>query len=481
MNSLKPKFFYQLAVSLLYSAAPIIVFPYVSRVLGPENIGKINFVDYASQFFILLASFGIPFYGAREIAKARDQKQKLSQLISELVGVHVVITLISLLLFGLLIIFKHNEFSEKTLIILAMINLAASAFGVEWVIQGMENFKFLATRSFIIKILSLVAIFILVKQSTDFRVYYGILIGSNLLLLLIDGNFILKNKFHFRKSLDLKKHLQPLSLFFLTTVTLSIYNFFDTVILGLLTGTIAVGFYTTSLKVIRLSHNFINDIGGVLLPRISHLVESKDQTEITRLLNKSLQYVLTLTLPLFFFILFSSKEIILVLGGKKFYESIAVLKILSFLPIIIGLGNIFFIQILLPFGKEKIIFIGVLSGALISIVSNFILCPLYAEKGAAFSCLIAEGSVTLFLGLHACKKVSLQVDLKLCMGMIISGLLFIPIILFTQKILNSNLLILLAAGTFCICSYLLTQLYLFKNSLIKEIIEFLKHPKSGIE
>jgi O-antigen/teichoic acid export membrane protein len=473
VSSIKPKFFYLLAVSFLYSAAPLIIFPYISRVLGPANIGRINFIDYASQFFILFASFGIPYYGVREIARARNNKALLSRVTSELVLLHAYITVISLVLFSGLVFFQHNEFSERGLIVLALINIASSAFGLEWMIHGLEDFSFLARRSFLVKILSLVAIFIFVRQHTDYVLYYFILIAGNLAVLLTDLGYVLRKKITLEKNLQLKRHLRPLFLFFLTTVTLSIYTFFDTVILGLIAGSVAVGFYTTSLKIIRLAHNLISDLGGVLLPRISFLIESGENEEIERIMNKSLQYVLTITIPLGLFFYLAAPEIILVLGGKQFYGSIPVLQLLSVLPLIIGLTNIFFMQILLPFGKERIMLTGVLIGCVVSITSNLLLCPVFAEKGAAISCLAAEAVVCIFLGIAASRQVRLIIPSKLLGGIVLSGLFFIPVVSLVRHQFNNALMGLLVSGLLCLLLFMGLQLYLFQNRIIGEVVAFL--------
>src|SRR4051812_24954973 len=227
VRSLKPNLLYQLAISFLYSVAPLIVFPYVSRVLGPAHIGSINFIDYTSQFFILFASFGIPLYGVREIAKWRHQPEERSRVGSELVAIHVIITLISLCLFAALLFIRHNPLVQKELVVLAMINIAGSAFGLEWMIHGMEDFSFLAKRSFIIKIVSLAAIFIFVRSSSDYIVYYFVLTAGNVLLLVLDAGYMIRKGFSFRGGIQLKRHIKPLAIFFLTTVTLSIYTFFD--------------------------------------------------------------------------------------------------------------------------------------------------------------------------------------------------------------------------------------------------------------
>ena len=473
MSSLKPKILYQLAVSFLYSAAPLIVFPYISRVLGPEQVGKVNFVDYAAQFFILFASFGIPFYGVREVARARTDPQRLRTLISELLLLHLFITAISLVFFGLLVFLQHEAFTERALVWLAVVGIAGSAFGLEWLIHGLEDFAFLARRSFLVKILSLVLIFVFVREGTDFIRYYGILIGTNLLLLVIDLSYARKIGFSRPQPGGARRHLRPLFLFFLTSVILSIYTFFDTVILGFISGALAVGFYTTSLKIIRLAHNLIADLGAVLLPRVSHLVEQGHQSEIERLLNKSLHYVLLITIPLGSFFYLTSREIILVLGGPEFSGSIPVLQILSILPLVIGLANIFFIQVLLPFGEERGLLTGIVLGSIVSIAANLLLCPLLAERGAAWSCVLAETVVALFLGVRSLRRVRFQVRLAQVWQPLIASILFLPIVLLFRTWSDQLILVFALQAAGCTVVYVLMQLLLFRNPVMREILVFL--------
>jgi O-antigen/teichoic acid export membrane protein len=190
-------------------------------------------------------------------------------------------------------------------------------------------------------------------------------------------------------------------------------------------------------------------------------------------MNKSLQYVLTVTIPLGLFFYLAAPEIILVLGGKQFYGSIPVLQLLSVLPLIIGLTNIFFMQILLPFGKEKIMLTGVLIGCIVSITSNLLLCPLFAEKGAAFSCLAAEVVVCGFLGIAASREVRLVVPSKLLGGIVLSGLFFIPVVSLVRYQFSNALMGLLVSGLSCLLLFMGLQLYLFQNGIIREVVAFL--------
>lgn len=474
MTSLKLKVFYQFTVSALLSLSPLLVFPFLSRVLGPENIGKVNFIDYSVQFLILLASFGIPFYGVREVARVKNDKPALKKLISELVLLHVLTSILCLLAFLLLVFLSPESYGEKQLVILGALNLLATAFGTEWFIHGLEDFKFLARRSFLFKLMSVLAIFLLLRAPEDYILYYTILVVTNILTLATDLGYVFRHTGLRFTGLRLKKHLAPLSLFFLTSLSLSVYNYFDTVLLGMIAGSFAVGIYTTPLKLIRLSHNMINDVGGVLLPRLSSLIQENQQLEISRLLNKSVLYVLTVTIPLGSMLYLLAPEIILTLAGEQFSEAISVLRILAPLPLIIGLSNVFFIQILLPFGKEKRILAGVVGGAVISITSNLILCPLFGAQGAAYACIIAESSVTIFLGASALKQVELKLSWLQTAGIIMSCLPLIPVVLLFRYWIGSPLLVLLAAGSVGILLYTLFQLHVFKNPVVKDILLFVK-------
>ncbi|MDQ3683299.1 MAG: flippase [Bacteroidota bacterium] len=473
MNSLKPKFLYQLSTSFLYAIAPLLVFPYISRVLGPENIGKINFIDFTAQFLLLFASFGIPLYGVREVAKLRNNKPALNKLITELFCIHVVATFISVGIFAFIIAINNNIYNETGLVVLAGINLLISAFSFEWFIHGLEDFAFLSKRSFIIKIASVILIFLLIKTFQDYVQYYFILIAGNAFLLLVDILYIFKKRIHFVKDIHPGRHLKSLMLFFLTSTAVSLYTFFDTIMLGIISGSLAVGFYTTGLKVVKLSQTFVNDLSGVLLPRMAFLIETDDQFEINRIINKSLQYAFTISIPLSIFFFLLAPEIIIVLASQQFAPSIDVLRILCVLPLIVGLSNVFGIQVLLPFGKEKKVLIAVVAGCVSSLCLNYILCPVYAQKGAAISCIIAELIVTFLMFLYAVKLFNFIFPLKLILGIIFSSLFFIPVVYLSRNFSDSVFIVFLASSFLCLVVYVFMQVFVFSNSIMKEVINFI--------
>ena len=186
MSNLKSKFLLQIVVSLLHAAAPLITFPYIARVLGPENIGKINFIDYTSQLLILFASFGIPYYGVREISKIRDDVEKKRKLFSELLIIHLTVTVLSVILFLVIINFSPGQFHQRYLIILAAVNIFINAFSLEWFVHGHEDFAFLSKRSLLSKVIMVAAVFLIVREPNDYTVYYLILVTSGLILIVSD-------------------------------------------------------------------------------------------------------------------------------------------------------------------------------------------------------------------------------------------------------------------------------------------------------
>ena len=80
MNKVKKNYFFNVILSISNILFPILTIPYASRILGPEGMGKVQFVNSFTQYFILLAALGIPIYGTREIAKLQNNKNEIKSL-----------------------------------------------------------------------------------------------------------------------------------------------------------------------------------------------------------------------------------------------------------------------------------------------------------------------------------------------------------------------------------------------------------------
>ena len=208
---------------------PLITYPYITRVLGPESLGTVNYADFVSQVFIILSAFGIPLYAIREIAMTRNDSKKRAMLVKELTLIYAILSLISAIVFLLIMYNKVQQ--NKMLYLLAAANILISSVSFDWYIQGMEYFKFAAIRTLFIKIVLLVSIYLFVKNSTDYALFFGIFTAGMLAAALLNMIKVFgENKMTIDKP-SLKKHFVPLFHLFLTSSAIGAYEYFDTIIL----------------------------------------------------------------------------------------------------------------------------------------------------------------------------------------------------------------------------------------------------------
>src|ERR1035437_1664768 len=205
--SLKKNFVHNILFILSNILFPIISFSYTSRVLGPEGIGKVQFVITFAQYFVMVAALGIPIYGIREVAKTRGDKIKLSKLCSELLLINIISSAILLVAY-FVVVFSVGWFKQDISFYLLGGLLVLFGFStLDWFYVGLEKFSFLSIRSVIIKVLALIGLFLFVKNSNSLIIYFLItvfsIIGNNIWNLLnLNGLLVLKFK-----QLELKKHL----------------------------------------------------------------------------------------------------------------------------------------------------------------------------------------------------------------------------------------------------------------------------------
>ncbi|MFT3679130.1 MAG: oligosaccharide flippase family protein [Ferruginibacter sp.] len=473
-HELKNKLVYQIITSVSQVLLPLVSYPYITRILGPENIGKVNYVDFLVQMFMIFASFGVPFYGIREIARVRKDAVQKAIVLKE---ISVLLCIFSFIAACFFIAITYPAWKNNTwLYLIGLLNIILSAFSFEWYLQGSEEFRFVAARSLLVRSVMLAAFFVLVKTQNDYVIYYAIFAAGLLLSVLLNLLKILSGNNLSSQPLNYKRHLVPLWHFFLTSSAISIYIYFDTILLKQLTqSNAAVGYYTVPLKIIKIFQLALLSAGVVLLPRVSYLVAGNNMEGVNFYLSKFFNLLIVIGLPACTGIFLLAPEITGVIAGDEFIPAVKVLRILAFLPLIIGLSNLFAFQVLVPFKKEKQFLIAVLTGCIISIGINLLFIPVLKEQGAAFSNLITEIFITIITGIYSFKILKLRIDPKIIFQSILSIIVFIPLIMFVRYLFTSQLAILCSAIVICIGCYFTLQLFVFKNSIIREIKHYVAY------
>lgn len=394
-KSLKVNAFYSVLKVFLSLVFPLITFPYASRILLPEGIGKVNFANTIISYFILIASLGIGNYATREASKIRDDRKALSKLFKEIISINFVCCIIAYILFFIALNFIPKFSAYRTLLLVSSIKILFSVLGIEWIFTANEEFKYITIRTFFIQLFSLIYLFVFVHTADDIVHYviFGLLtaVGCNAF------NFIFVRKYvdlTYKTKLEIKKHLKAIIIFFGMTMVTSIYTMLDTAMLGFLSSDKEVGFYTASTKLGHMVLSMLTAITAVLLPRLTNYAQKNDNSSFNELVKKSSNILLLLSIPMTAGLIILARPLVLLLSGEQYLPAVISMQVISPILIIISFGSLAGVQILPAIGKEKISFYSYIIGAITNIILNSILIPRYGSVGAAIGTVGAESAVT---------------------------------------------------------------------------------------
>ena len=386
-KSLKKNIIYSSILTAANYIFPLVTYPYVSRVLGVDNIGACNFVDSVINYFILFSMLGISTVGIREISQARSDREKLNQTFSRLFTINTVST--TAVLIALLVsMFTVPQLRENShLMWIGVLKLISNYLLIEWLYKGLEEFKYITSRTVLVKCLYVVAVFLFIKSPADTTIYYM------LLTLMITGNALI-NIVHSRKyvkySLTLQKSSALLKAIIILGIYASMYTTFNVVYLGFECGDTEVGYYATSTKIYRMILSVFTAVTGVMMPRLASLLSEEKFGTFRSLLKKSFRILFIIFIPTSLAIGIFAPQIIHLIAGAGYEGAIMPLRIISPLLLIIGLEQIIIIQGLMPLKKDKEVLINSAAGAATGIIANLILVPQYGATGAAISWFAAE-------------------------------------------------------------------------------------------
>ena len=475
-HSLGVNLSFNLFLSLSNILFPIITFPYVSRVLGPEGIGKVQFVISFTQYFILIAALGTPVYGIREVSKLSHDVVGLKKIFTTLLSLNIVTSVVLFIIFIIIIVCVPTLCIDFKFYLIAGINILLSFSSIDWFFSGIEKFKLIALRSLFVKVLFLVILFLVVRDRADIFPYLFVVVGASLLNNVYN---IFSARKYFDLSLiskvDFRVHLKPLLFIFSSIVIASVYSALDTVLLGFIKGFKDVGYYSAASRLVKVGIPILTALSTVLLPQLTQSFRDKDNERIHKLLNKGLSYVILLGIPISVGFIALSSDIIVFFSGNEFLEASLTLKIMAPVALIIGISTVWVVLILSPNSKDKEGVFSVSAGLLISLILNLVLIPKYGHVGAAISNLFSEFSVMCFFMYFASKVFKYKFDWKLFFTCLFISLMFFPIIYCVKLILSNGILVLLTCILICASFYLTMALLFIKNEFIADSMLTIRH------
>lgn len=473
-NVLKLNIVLSLLKTLMSLIFPLITFPYASRVLLPEGLGKVNFAQSIVSYFSLIATLGIPIYSVREIAKRKNNSESVNKFFSEIFFINVVSTLLAYLLLFVIVNASKKLSSYSTLIYIMSSVILFSTIGIDWLYTGLEDFLYITVRSFIFQCFSLILLFLFVKDKDDTLMYAGISViasaGSNIC------NFIHSRKYVKFVSIKVKStivHLKTIIIIFITSVANSIYTMLDTTMIGVMTSDVHIGFYAAATKVNRIVLSVIITIGSVMLPRLSYVKSMNDERGYRALLNRSISMMLMVACPCVVGLELLCKPLVLFLSGDQYLPALTAMRIMNPIIFIVCFGNFFGVQVFLPNNKECLNFVLIVFAAIINFILNCILIPKYSEVGAAVASIIAESFVSVSSIILGYKYIELKFVIINCFKYIVNSILMGVVVYFISKMFSSNTLILLVSTITGIVVYGLL-LFLEKDPIVMSVLKIRK-------
>lgn len=388
--SIKVNAVLNIVVNISNILIPLLIFPFVSRVIGADGLGRVSLFTNVSTYAMLLGSLGIQTYGVRTVASVRNNPEMLQQRSSELFSINL---LFSAVVAGLLLssgLFVQRFKEEPMLLSIIGVEVALSPFGINWFYSGLEQYRYIVTRTIGIKLAMVIAVFLLVPTG-GYLSYAAILIASNCISYVI--NYLHARRItsiRFTAGTNLKEHWKPMMFFFASALAVSIYISLDTIMLGFISGDRAVGLYTVASKTKSLLLIAVNSISTALLPRLSFYYSENRIEEYRQIIEKSVSVIMMISMPLVMFFMLEASDTILFLGGQEYFDAAPCMMIIMPILLISGISNITGNQILIPSHKENLFLKAVSLGALTDVIFNALLMPSYGCVGAAVATLVAE-------------------------------------------------------------------------------------------
>ena len=405
--NLKVNYIYNASYQILTIIIPLITTPYVSRVLGADNIGVYSFVNANLVYFVLVGVFGLSTYSQLEVARRRDDEKKLNQFCVESLLTRVITMGISTIVYVIAFLVCGTKY--RVLYAVGICTLLANAFDITWICQGLENFKVVSIRNAIIRLLGLALVFIFVKSEDDLIWYFTIysvtgLIGNLSLFPYVRKYISLKNLDRIR----IMPHLRDSLIYFLPATASVIITTADKLMIGWFSvNMVQNGYYEQAMKIESMVFTLFSALNITMRPRMAYLYKNGQVAEINRYMEKSVSFVVFLALPIVAGLIQIADIFVPWFFGNGYDGVTSILRVMSCWILIKSISNCLLEQSIIPKGGMVLATKIVWCTAVVNIVLNALLIPRLAAVGAAIASLTTEILILILTLINVQKDINI--------------------------------------------------------------------------
>lgn len=470
-KSLSKNTFYTVLNECASLVFPLIYSAYIARVIGAEGIGRVAFAVTVVSYFLFIASFSIPVYGIREIARCGEDAEGRSRIFSELFWLQFIFTSASLVLFYLIVFFAAHSKSGFLLYALSSVPIFMNYFNADYLLKGCEEFKYLVIRNVLSKVIFTVLLFIFVHGSNDLYIYAFLFACST-------GVMHLFNVFCAKKlvrltfcGINILRHIKPLCVLFASETLGTLYNKLDIFMLGLLCASEYTAYYDYAHKIISICITVCIAFTSAFLPRLSTLYQA-DKKSFYALAAEGERLLFFISVPLSCGLYLLAPQIVLLLFGNGFEHSVTAIRIFSPLVCVRSVCDLLCWQCILASSKEKIRIPATLLASFVNAALNLALIPRMFHNGAAIASLFTELSVNFFLLIYVLRFLRIKLEYKAFVDSVLTSAVMCLAITALKRIESGTLITLLT------CTAAGFALYMILNVLLKNQIALLLFSKA---
>lgn len=388
---------------------PLITLPYLVRVLGPEKYGLVNFAAAFTGYFAILTDYGFNLSATQEISVNRDNKQKVSEIFSSVITSKLLIYFLSTIVF-FSCVFSFDIFkADLTLFIISYTGLIGTVLFPLWYFQGTEKMNFILIINFVIKLISVILIFLLIKNTSDYFLLVLIYSASQIVYG-ITGIITVIKKFKIRLFItnftNILNQLRKSKNYFISSLSISAISNSNVFILGLFVDKSIVGYFAAADKIRLAFQSMLGPLFTATFPHVSNLAK-KSLKQFYIFNKKSFLLASTFGLLIFLVIYLNAEVLVRIVLGSGYENSIIILKILSVIPFLYSISNFLGVQILLPLNYSKKYATVMFLALFVHTSFALMLANYFQAVGSAIAIIVAE-MFTIILLLIGVQKIKID-------------------------------------------------------------------------
>lgn len=457
--------FYNILNQIVSFIVPLILSPYVARVLSAELIGDYSYALANSSYFVLIEALGFSLYGMLKVSANRADKKYISTLFKEIMIAKFFLMVTCIIVYTISFVWISSD--NKILCAIMIMNIISTGIDSTWFLMGMEDFKTTALRNIAVRLVNIVLIIILVKSEKDFLIYAIIMQLSNVISYIVVfptvKKYIISSKVSFKNIL---KHTIKSLIYFVPGIVNTIFTSADKTVLGAFANSYEVGVYEQASKICSLCGSVINSISNVVMPRVTYLNHNASNEKSKKFMFKTLHYASVVAIVVTVGIICISDEFVPLFFGLGYEKSAVLLKILAFNVLMSILANYIGQQCLISNDKQNQYNIAISVGAILNVILNLFMVERLQSVGVSVASVVSSGALFLVVLIFSREIISLKNIIQMDWKAIISAIIMFVTIYWLSF---DNLFITLVVKVVVGAAVYITILAILREEIIQEV------------